>query len=67
MSEVINVNLAIDIKKIVLAIPPEEEALFLCNVFAYFNPRNVIDAYRAFESLQAFRARNSARKERDNE
>lgn len=64
MKEVVNVNLEIDIKKIVLAIPPEDEALFLCKLFAYFNPRNVIDAYRAFESLQAFRARKSFSKSR---
>ena len=65
MSEVVNVNLTIDIKKIVMAIPPEDEALFLCNVFAYFNPRNVIDAYRSFEAVQAFRARRKGYKERD--
>ena len=67
MKEVVNVNLEIDIKKIVLAIPPEDEALFLCKLFAYFNPRSVIDAYRAFESLQAFRARKSFSKNRDDE
>ena len=33
MKEVVNVNLEIDIKKIVLAIPPEDEALFLCKLF----------------------------------
>lgn len=68
MKEVVNVNLEIDIKKIVLAIPPEDEALFLCKLFAYFNPRNVIDAYRAFESLLlAFHARKNFSKNRVNE